>query len=222
MPEDDRGKGSKHVALPPTANKNECWHSSVCFVLLCSECCCVDWPLIYPCYIKVIYNYWFKILLIFKILNWYGLCRASSVKTEYWGVIWSPQRSSQWCPLFFACCGSAIIIWTLYIYSLYFYTPPNLLDIYLLHSYLYRCDVHLLPLCCVWGTVLVGAAYISIPLRGYKQAYMPISCKILTLICSYIREYTRQVRILLDVCRRLHVCMKKAGYIQASISVYTM
>jgi hypothetical protein len=30
------------------ANKKECWHSSVYFVLLCSKTLCLDWPLIYP------------------------------------------------------------------------------------------------------------------------------------------------------------------------------
>jgi hypothetical protein len=44
-PEDDPGKGSKHVALPPTTNKNECWHSNVDFGLFQNRCC-VDWPLI--------------------------------------------------------------------------------------------------------------------------------------------------------------------------------
>jgi hypothetical protein len=43
---DDPGKGSKLVALPPTANKNECWLSSVYFVLFQNHCC-VDWPLIF-------------------------------------------------------------------------------------------------------------------------------------------------------------------------------
>jgi hypothetical protein len=31
-PEDDPGKVSKHVAIPPTTNKNKCSHSSVYFV----------------------------------------------------------------------------------------------------------------------------------------------------------------------------------------------
>jgi hypothetical protein len=64
--------------------------------------------------------------LIFKTLNLYGLCPyASSVKTECWGIIWNPQRSSQWCPLLLACYCSAIVLWVIYIYilSLYFCKP---------------------------------------------------------------------------------------------------
>jgi hypothetical protein len=52
-------------------------------------------------YVKVIYNYWIKILLIFKILNRYDLCPcAPSVKTEYWGffgVLIGPRSDA---PLF--------------------------------------------------------------------------------------------------------------------------
>jgi hypothetical protein len=40
-------------------------------------------------------------------MNQYGLCRcASSVKTEYWGVVWCPQKSSQLYILIFVCYGS--------------------------------------------------------------------------------------------------------------------
>jgi hypothetical protein len=46
VPEDDPRKGSKHVALPPTANKNKYWHSSVLFCLF-QNYSCVDCPIIY-------------------------------------------------------------------------------------------------------------------------------------------------------------------------------
>jgi hypothetical protein len=42
----DPGNGSKHVAFPLTANKNECLYSSVYFVSFQNRCC-VDRPLIF-------------------------------------------------------------------------------------------------------------------------------------------------------------------------------
>jgi hypothetical protein len=42
-PEDDPVKGLKHVQFNH-ANKNDCWHNSVYFVLLLVKSCCVDWP----------------------------------------------------------------------------------------------------------------------------------------------------------------------------------
>jgi hypothetical protein len=43
------------------------------------------------------------------------------LKTECWGIIWSPQRFSQLFPLYFACNVSAIILWV-YMYILYYYS----------------------------------------------------------------------------------------------------
>jgi hypothetical protein len=48
------------------------------------------------------------------ILNRYGLCScASYIKIEFWGVIWSPQKSRSGA-LFLAYCGCTITLWVLY------------------------------------------------------------------------------------------------------------
>jgi hypothetical protein len=72
------------------------------------------------------------------------------------GVLFGVLRGPRSDAPFFACYSSAIVLWVLYIYIyIYIYTlivfpyPPNLLEIYLMRSYLYRCNVQLLPLRCV-------------------------------------------------------------------------